>query len=189
MSHSGRRDLLLLLLTVGREGKLSRGLGGITRLQKYLFLLENEEGLHPEGEGFDFTPYKAGPYSSKLYDDVEFLENLGLIKSDVVGEATDAEAEELTFEELIEDSIPGPTAPSDALEERRFALTEKGMKRVEGLLANEENAAAVEGIRRIKSRFGSHSLHDLLRYVYTKYPKMTVESEIRDQVLGRGRRR
>jgi hypothetical protein len=45
----------------------------------------------------------------------------------------------------------------------------------------------VEGIQKMKSRFGNHSLSDLLQYVYTKYPAMTVESEIKDEVLKRVR--
>ena len=44
-------------------------------------------------------------------------------------------------------------------------------------------------VRRIKSKYGKYSLNDLLYYVYTKYPDMTTESEIRDKVLRRGQRR
>ncbi len=68
-----RRDLELLVIGADEDG-----LNGITRLQKLLFLLEREEGLTRSGADFAFTPYKAGPYSSAIYDDLEFLENLGL---------------------------------------------------------------------------------------------------------------
>jgi hypothetical protein len=43
----------------------------------------------------------------------------------------------------------------------------------------------VETVRRIKTKYGALSLQDLLHYVYTKYPAMTSESEIKDKVLRR----
>jgi uncharacterized protein YwgA len=193
MPAIGTRDLLLLL--VGGVGtKESAGLGGITRLQKLLFLLEKEEGLKPAGNGFRFEPYKAGPYSSKLYDDLEFLENLGLLESEVTAEATEPEAAEVEkeefdidrfdFNELVAGEPPKRSDP-DAYEERRFRLTAKGKQRLQNLLSNSEFKPVADSVRKIKSKYSSYSLNDLLYYVYTKYPEMTVESEIKDQVLGR----
>jgi hypothetical protein len=187
----------MLLLGVEPSGKISEGLGGITRLQKLLFLLEQEEGLVPSREGFEFAAYKAGPYSSKLYDDLEFLENLGLIEGEVAAEATEEEAAEvdlLEFDELMgesaDDSGGTPAdglAAADAYEERRFKITKDGTERIENLIASGKYAPVIDGIRRIKGKYGNHSLSDLLFYVYKKYPEMTVESEIKEQVLRRPR--
>ncbi len=188
----GRRDLLMMLLGVSAQRGVGEGIGGITRLQKLLFLLEHEEHVTPAGEGFTFEPYKAGPYSSKLYDDLEFLENLGLIGRQVAAEGTEEEASEIdfTFEDLIEperekDDPSGP-AP-DAYEEHRFYLTEAGVQKIQQLLADEAYKPLVDSISRIKSRYGQYSLNDLLYHVYTKYPDMTTESEIKEQVLRRRR--
>ena len=74
---------------------------------------------------------------------------------------------------------------ADSFEERRFTLTSKGRERAERLLGDPEYAQAVDGIRRVKSKYSSHSLRDLLRHVYRKFPDMTSESEIIDSVLGR----
>ena len=60
-----------------------KGIGGITRLQKLLFLLWKEAGIQEVEAGFEFKPYKAGPYSRKLYDELELLENLNLIHGEV----------------------------------------------------------------------------------------------------------
>jgi uncharacterized protein YwgA len=197
MPSISKHHLTLLLLGVGAEGGISEGLGGITRLQKYLYLLEKEGGITSDGGNFQFEAYKAGPYSSKLYDDLEFLENLGLIQSEVTAQATVEEAteiEELTFGDLMGDGaevVDGEQydgfGASDACEERRFILTGEGRRKVEALLANAEYRPVVNAIRKIKSRFSNHSLSDLLYYVYTKYPDMTTESEIKDKVLRRGR--
>lgn len=192
-----RRDVELLLLGAGPEGVLE-GISGITRFQKLLFLLEQEENVVPSGTGFDFAAYKAGPYSAHLYDDLEMLENLGLIETEVTAEATEEEAAEidmLDFEELMgegADDAEGAgvdgLAAADAYEERRFRLTDDGTKRVRQLLERDDYKPVEGAIRRIRSKYGHYSLSDLLYYVYTKYPNMTTESEIKDKVLKRRRR-
>ena len=196
-AHIGRRDLLLLMLGCG-DNNLSDGVRGITRLQKLLFLLEREENLTASGDGFEFTAYKAGPYSSRLYDDLELLENLGMVKATVTSETTDPESVEIdmmSFEELMGDgaetlsdgrAVDG-LAASDAYEEKAFELTPKGKEVVDKLLESDEYTPFVNGIRHVKSKYGHYSLNDLLYYVYTKYPAMTTESEIREQVLSRRR--
>jgi uncharacterized protein YwgA len=192
MATIGRRDLLLLLFAVKSKSDLTEGINGITRLQKYVYLLEKEEGILPGENGFEFVPYKAGPYSAKLYDDLEFLENLGLIESEVTSDATDEESAEIAFQESLEageerfefKQRQGSDTP-DAYEERRYRLTPEGLKHVKRILSAPAYAPFVEGVRKIKSKFGTYSLQDLLYYVYTKYPNMTTESEIRDRVLRR----
>ena len=183
---------MLLLLGVGPEGELAEGIGGITRLQKFLYLLEKETGLTPTDNGFDFAAYKAGPYSSKLYDDLEFLENLGFVETEVAAEATPAEAAEvdlLNFDDLMGDGAGDglDTLAPDAYEERRFRISEEGTNRIRNLLESGEYQPVIDGIRKIKRKYGNYSLSDLLYYVYTKYPEMTTESEIKDKVLRRPR--
>ena len=192
MLQISRRDLELLLLAVGADSReLTNGISGITRLQKLLYLLEKEGKVLPTGDGFFFEAYKAGPYSAKLYDDLEFLENLGLVQSEVTAEATAAEVAEIdkiSFDELLgTGDRPNDSATSDNYEERRYTLTEEGLSRVKRRLNHPDWIPVIDGIRKIKSKFANHSLNDLLYYVYTKYPDMTVESEIRDQIL-HGRR-
>jgi len=195
MPKIGRRQLVLLLIGCDAPGKPSDTLGGITRLQKLLFLLEKEGGVAPTDDGFQFTAYKAGPYSSKVYDDLEFLENLGLLESTVTAEATDAEKveiDQLSFDDLMGDGAApdgdGYRTP-DSFEERQFRLTSQGVEKVRELIDSGDYSPIVTEIRRIKSTYAHYSLIDLLRHVYTAYPEMTQASEILDKVLGaRGRR-
>lgn len=194
-----KQQLLLLLLGLDGPNVSTKGIGGITRLQKLLFLLWKEAGIREVESGFEFRPYKAGPYSRKLYDELELLENLGLIHSEVQGEATEAEAvelEELSFEQLMgDDARPfqdvasrSEASTADTFEERRFTLTDRGLELAKDLLKNPESKAFVDGIRKIKSKFANYSLQDLLYHVYTKYEAdgWTSESEIRDNVLRKG---
>ena len=190
MQSISRKDLVMLLVGLGENRSVADGLGGITRLQKYLYVLLEEEAVRPSGDGFGFEAYDYGPYSSKLYDDLEYLENLGYLRSRVTGEASEPEELELDalkFEDLLgDDSDVHPAAPpEESREERMFAVTEKGRARVQALLDDPQVADVVQGVRKVKSRFASHSLKDLLYYVYKKYPEMTTESEIRNKVLGR----
>ncbi|MBI1249804.1 hypothetical protein GC197_18410 [bacterium] len=191
MAEISRRDLVLLLVGLDKNGHAADTVGGITRLQKFLFLLEKEAGLTPKGNGFEFQAYKAGPYSSKLYDDLEFLENLDLLWSEVEGEMTEAEATEvdmLDFDDLINGDDGDQAKTADSYEERKYSITDDGKKRIEELIHSGEFEPVAEAVRKIKSKFGNHSLNDLLYYVYTKFPEMTTESEIKEKVLRQRRR-
>lgn len=195
MPTVGSRDLVMLLISLGRDDQLDQSLGGVTRLTKYLFLLEKEGGVQAEKDAFRFEPYKAGPFSAKLYDDLEFLENLGLLESRVTGRATEGEAaevERLSIDDLFHDPATDAENQSgdvyaDAFEEREFSLTQEGVNQIQKLTADPEYRPVMDAVRRVKSRFANHSLDDLLRYVYDKYPEMATESEIRDKVMRRGR--
>ena len=153
MPHISRRDLELLLIGVGPDaGELTKGISGITRLQKLLYLLQEERHIVPSGDGFEFEAYKAGPYSAKLYDDLEFLENLDLVRSEITGGVTEPEAAEidkLSFDELLGtgDGLDG-SASSDSYEERRYTLTHKGIARIRAMLDNPELSPVVEVFER-----------------------------------------
>lgn len=191
MSTISKRDILLLMLGTGKDSDIANGINGITRLQKLLFLLENEDDIKKIDDGYGFKAYKAGPYSPTIYDDLEFLENLGLINAETSGVATEEEEADMdfTFEELMDDGELSEMRTPDLYDEKRFRITEDGADRVKTILEKTEYASVVDGIRKIKSKFGHYSLDDLLYYVYTKYPEMTTESEIKDHVLSKGRKR
>lgn len=194
-----KQSLLLLLLGIEGSEVTSKGIGGMTRLQKLLFLLWKEAGIEEVDSGFQFTPYKAGPYSRKLYDELELLENLDYVRSEVQGDAANAEAielEELSFEQLMgDDAHPFQSVHSraeamtaDSFEERQFALSPKGVAAVKTLLGKPEAKPFQDSVRRIKSKFANYSLQDLLFHIYTKYDEegWISESEIRDRVLRKG---
>jgi len=194
MAQISRRDLILFTIAIDKDGVVGDAVNGITRLQKYLYLLEKDFSLAPRGDGFEFEPYKAGPFSRRVYDDLEFLENLGLIESEVAAEATPeekVEVDSLTFEDLIgggssseEENSDGEKS-ADAYEERRYRLTGKGLVRIRELVDSRAYEPFSQGIRKLKAKFASISLSDLIYYVYTKYPESATESEIRDRILSR----
>ena len=60
MSTIGPRELLLLLIGLDDSDCLE-GLGGITRIQKLLYILQTEEHILPAGDGFKFERTRQGP--------------------------------------------------------------------------------------------------------------------------------
>jgi uncharacterized protein YwgA len=184
MDALSRAEILMLLLgAAGAHGE-REPIQGTTRLQKLLFLIENEAGIRASvGKDFDFTAYKFGPVSKELYDDLEKLENLGLLEAKAVAEPSESELGEydLSFEGLMGDE---EQKSKESLEERRFRLTAKGMDWLNKNVKPKLHSDVSEKIRKIKGKYGSFALSDLLYYVYTKYPDMTSASEIKDRVLG-----
>ena len=140
----GRRDLLMLMLGVSTDTRARSEISGITRLQKFLFLLTEETDITLSSEGFDFVAYKAGPYSARLYDDMELLENFGLVEAQVTSEATGAEVDELEFSDLMGDKVEGETT-ADAYEEKSFGLTAKGREVVKDLLSSKKYEPFIKG--------------------------------------------
>src|SRR5258708_27375700 len=125
--------LMMLLAAPGVRGKEGEPIQGTTRLQKLLFLMEHEAKLKPtKGSDFDFTAWKFGPVSRELYDDLEKLENLGLLESEPVSEPSKTELDEygLSFEDLMgEEETP---ASSYSFEEKRCRVRYKGLRGVRG---------------------------------------------------------
>jgi uncharacterized protein YwgA len=180
-----RTDILMLLLGSGVTGRPSHdAIQGTTRLQKLLFLIEQEAGIKAtEGKDFEFSAYKFGPVSKELYDDLEKLENLGLLEARGVAEPSESELGEfdLSFDDLMGDE---EQESKEALEERRFRLTNKGMGWLNEKIVPKVSSDVVQKIRKVRGKYGSFALSDLLYYVYTKYPTWTSASEIKDRVLG-----
>jgi hypothetical protein len=124
-----RTDILMLLLGSGVAGRPKQdAIQGTTRLQKLLFLIEQEAGVKAtDGKDFEFSAYKFGPVSKELYDDLEKLENLGLLEAKGVAEPSESELGEfdLSFDDLMGEE---EQESKEALEERRFKLTSKGIR-------------------------------------------------------------
>ena len=130
----------------------------------------------------DFEPYDFGPFSAQVYADLEFLMGLGFVEALRRGEIKEEDADEYLFwssESSLDDAVLVPS------NEEEFRLSKMGADFMQagnlGQLTNEQQ----EVLERFKSRCTRVPLRTLLRYVYTRYPKMTKESRIRDQIMSR----
>ena len=94
---------------------------------------------------------KGRPYSSKLYDDLEFLENLEFLESEAEGEATKRKllkSTSLDFDELMGGrDAANEERTCDVYEERRFKLTNKGRKFIERIIENKDFKPIADAVR------------------------------------------
>ena len=103
--------------------------------------------------GYNFIPYYFGPYSRELQDDVYRLERQGFVN-----------VEEVAVEDLVTGTLVGF--------KKVYKITDK--------------APVVELDQKLKSFVTEKlimPLHDLLRYVYVKYPEYTATSLTKDKIF------
>lgn len=178
-------DLVLLILGAPSDDpdQVDR-CAGITRLEKVAFLIE--ESRFPKlsaipAQPLQFKAYHYGPYTRELYDAIDLLSGIGLVREQRASTSTSLDlAEELNALEGEEVGAGSPD-PSRPYEERILELTDKG-KYVAGVIAHRVGDKAVEEISRIKDEYGSLPLRQLLRLVYREYPKMAARSRIREAI-------
>lgn len=177
-----RKDILLLLLYVpGPKKQYNESIKGITKFTKLLYLLKELHNIDKYVKKYySFEPYKIGPFTREIYDDVDFFQSLGFIEKKKTG--TIQESEYFEFEEFLEDVIPEIEMESisqDIYKETEFMLTTKGEKFAEKL-SNQVSIKILEACRQIKTKFGLLPLSDLLKYIYLKYPEMASKTIRKD---------
>lgn len=137
---------------------------GITKLQKLLFLVEEEtEFFEQYGDklAFEFAAHKMGPFSEHVYEEIRFLQQLQAIETE-----------------------PMEGGPHDeGLTNKVFHITQKGEK-IASELSNQLETKYDEELKSLVERYNPMELRDLLRYVYKEYPAFTIESEIKGKILG-----
>jgi len=176
MKRVKRKDAILYLLYANKNQPIS----GRTRLQKMLFLLQKECPLRSWlSSNFDFEAWRYGPFSSDLLRDIEFLENVGLIRADKVGFLLEPERGELDAlsQEYFDNG--GEYSPDQLYAQEKFSLTQEGIKFIEERVEPRLPTEVKDAILSVKSKYNRISLANLLRYVYAKYPRYALKSELR----------
>lgn len=141
-------DWILALLAYA-NGELR----GKTRLQKALFLLQEEVGV----QGIDFKPYKFGPYAPEIDRILNKLLDKGLIE--------------------IKQEPGGNDVPVQVIR-----LTEKGALIGNKILHDIKSSEIWSDVKPIFDLATKNNLVALLAYVYTFYPEWSKSSEIRSKV-------
>lgn len=190
-------DIVLLLLYADNCSSIK----GRTRFQKILFVFEKEiyeqYGFNNDLKGqqlFNFYAYDYGPFSTKAYKLLEFFINIGMVEKvknknqfelgiDGIGDdqIIDSDIKQFRNSEQSGD-MEDITLPSIDKDEE-YRLSEKGKIFVKEKLLLFYKDDKKEVLDSLKTKLGKSSLSDVLKYVYSKYPEMTTESKIRDEVL------
>ena len=172
-------DVIVLLLGAPtRNTGLQDQLQGITRLEKLIFLIERETSLNELiDEETGFRPYNFGPFSDVVYKAISYLSSYGLIDETAsISDNTEDSWEQI---EAIGAERYDPYVTRD------FVLTDTGKRYYEALV-RELPMDKLQEMSTFKDRFASLPLRQLVRYVYRRYPDMTEESLIREEILGDG---
>jgi len=140
-----RLDILLLLLEKASNCGSGSFIRGKTKMQKLLFLVQEE--LRDEGyrAKYAFRPYLYGPYSRGLYTDVEWLRMNGLIE---VRTAFD----EITG--LVTD----------------FSITESGRHRLRGVMNSPLHENIKEIVGDVIAKYSHMNVAQLVEFVHNEYP-------------------
>ena len=172
-SVDNRKDLLLLILAANDSAPIV----GVTRLQKYLYLLQEQLGWKSRLKTtYDFQAYDFGPFDDQVYADLEFLENLGLIEKAPAGEEPPAETgESRAASESWATSDPEFAPWEEDEEVWQYRLTPKGRGFVERLRLDRSDREVIEDL---KQQWNGRPLAQLLRWLYTTYPATAVNTKL-----------
>ncbi|MCB9846053.1 MAG: hypothetical protein H6811_08720 [Phycisphaeraceae bacterium] len=171
-------DLVLLLLYAQRQVFGGTAvLQGTTRLQKLLFLLW-KEGQFDElvADLYNFKAYDFGPCLDDVYDDLDFAESVGLLKSQDVP-LTDA------FVDADGDSFLGTFqhVAAKGMRRRDFTLTPNGQRAAHDLWES-LSPQFQQALATVVHHYAQMPIRTLLKYVYSKYPKFAENSKIADSL-------
>lgn len=182
-------DFLLLLLYLNNREPVK----GSTRLIKMIFIFKEEIFPLLKSKGTvlsedalpKFFAYNYGPFSRDVYDQIELFKNIGFIsvrnlKVDEEMEEADDWEEQSFIDEM--DSQGDFTNNTDG-KFMCYQILTLGATYVEQEILNKLTNGEEEVLSTFKSQITKISVRSLLRYVYTKYPEMTANSLIKDEVF------
>lgn len=186
---NNRKDVLLLLLfSPGKDDAFNEPISGRTRLVKMLFLFRQEvlpefrkHTELAEDEFYEFFAWDFGPFSTEVFDDLNFFIMNGFIETDTSDEETLPESA-AEWEVWLQKSGGADEDDVSGLDEETFCLTQSGIDFVTPLYET-LSTAQKEMLRTFKKRMQRAPLRGILRYVYRKYDEFTERSKIRDDVL------
>lgn len=176
-------ELLLLLLYVDD----STSIKGNTRFQKLIFIFEkellsqyqfNKLGDSANLFSFGFEAYKFGPYSKSFYSHMNFFISFGMVEKEEVNIDNDFYLENT----YIKDS---DLNENEGMVNVQYTITQRGKKYVSEVLWDQLNQQQCEVLCSLKQQFNKMPLKDILYYVYSKYPDMTIKSEIVEKIINK----
>lgn len=129
--------------------KADGGIRGRTKLQKFVFLLQQEMGDHIPSS-YRFVAYDYGPFSKELAEDMGEL-----VKKDFMEKKPIKKGEKT---------------------EHRYIITEKGKEELEDLKKQFGNNDVEFETERTVKEWNKDSLKSLISFVYSEYPKYAENS-------------
>lgn len=162
----GLDDAIILLVGAKiKEWPGSLEICGVTRLEKLIFLLENEcSTMGWLKASSDFEACDLGPFSNSVYQIVDLL-----LSAELLQERDSVATDNLDAWEQV--NIIGFEA-SDLIT-RNFSLSKRGQEYYD-FLVQDIDKKALDEISALKNQFAFLPLRQLIRYVHMRYPEFTL---------------
>lgn len=173
------KELMVLLLhATNRQG--ASAVRGMTRLQKLLFVVEQQLGSQSA-----FYAFNYGPFNEEVNDAARALEVAGFIRS---AEPTSTGPPSFRAMMAAVSERARPESGSENVVE--FALSERGHDAAERLRRSSPHYEQLfTFVEAVKKEWDTSNLADLVDRVYEAYPKYAEKSVIREEVERRRRLR
>ena len=180
-------DYLLLLLYLDNKKPIK----GAIRLTKMMYLFEQEIKPILKKSGIDsenlpsFIAYNFGPFSKDLYEQIDFFTNIKFIKTKDIKAEEMGEVDDWRGEWF--DGVGDPINMGYAMDDSKYMsyeLEELGEKYVENKILILLTSEQIKLLEDFKKKIVKTSSKNILRYVYTKYPKSAENSLIKKDILG-----
>jgi uncharacterized protein len=174
MILSGKKFLLLILYAPTRKDNYNEPISGRTRLMKMIFLFDKElrkdfekDKNFEKIELPEFFAWKYGPFSTGVFNDLEFLSNQGYITK-TAGEVSPIFPEIEEYKYWIEDA--DDFEPIEFSEDKYLLTNDKGIPKAKELWTA-LTINQIELLVNFKDILNHSSLERILEYVYKKYEK------------------
>ncbi len=180
--EDGMDLVIVLLYAPGRTGNENEPIDGITRFQKLTFLLQHGVGpkqLVDEAKAYGYKPYKLGPYSSELQQDLEELKSAGIVTTRRLDYWLTDDSDEPGD---VDPDMDVPSWRAKRVESDRFSLSADLGLRVGKELWSSLRSKERQALAEFKAFFNSLSLRQLLIFTYESYPKYATQSEIKEKL-------
>lgn len=182
-------DYLLILLYLNNKEPIR----GAVRLTKMMFLFKEQIVPALKQKGLDsenlpeFIAYNFGPFSKDLYDQIELFSGINFIKVKDLNELNEVSR----IDNIVEKEFIDEYYEDDELRSENkfleYSITDIGIGFVEKELLPDLNADQLDLMCLFKRKITEMPVKQLLYYVYTRYPKLTENSIIKDEVLNNGK--
>lgn len=181
-------DYLLALLYCDNKSPIK----GSVRLTKMMYLFNKEIKPIIEKKGGkcdklpEFIPYNFGPFSKDLYEQIELFKGIEFImtKEILSKEIMVEEVDDWEENPYIGESLNDEEHLTFNKKYVEYTIAKRGESYYENIIKQELNQDIIELLEQFKKKIVRISVKNLLYYVYTKYPEMTVNSIIKKDVLG-----
>lgn len=182
-------DYLLLMLYLNNKEPIKSAV----RLTKMMFLFNEEIAprLKKSGAEIDcdvlpnFQAYNYGPFSKDVYEQIELFQSIGFVRVKNLNAKEEMdEVDNWEEQPFIDELESQPTYVNRSSGKYlKYELITNGENYVVEEILNNLTSKQLEILSEFKTRITQTPVKAILRYVYSKYPDMTENSLIKDEVL------